>query len=204
MFLSYAIILCSPEIPWETSEIVYQNFKPQSTTPTIALGQTSVFWIAWHNGDHGRKECVALEGFSLPFPKPVLIFTVSLLSADLIESIKILGLNSLRCRLKVSLFFSPPPSFLPAAVSYSCLVRDEAASWDFGTEKLPQLQQVNHPYMQAWIMLVFISASFAALHSVSALWTVSWQVFSYVEKCLFFISLLTFNSCWFLVSCCKN
>lgn len=53
-----------------------------------------------------------LGGVFLPFFKLVLIFTVSLFSADLIESIKILRLDSPRCGLKFSLFFSffSPPS----------------------------------------------------------------------------------------------
>lgn len=55
VFLSYSVILLSHEISWETSEMAYQNCKPQSITLNTALGQTSVFWIAWHNGDHRIK-----------------------------------------------------------------------------------------------------------------------------------------------------
>lgn len=48
---------------------------------------------------------LCLRGFFPSFFKLVLIFTVSMFSADLIESIKVLRLDSLRCGLKVSLYF---------------------------------------------------------------------------------------------------
>lgn len=147
--------------------MAYQNCKPQSITPNIALGQTSVFWIAWHNRDHRIKEMFCLGGFSLPFPKPVLVFTVSLFSADLIESIKILRLNSPRCRLKVSL----PPAYSPSPLlltSCCCFLLLGCRGSSFAGilvqfEKLPQLQHGDLLHMQAWITLDFICLYFCFL-----------------------------------------
>jgi len=170
VFLSYAVSLPSHGRSWETSEMADQNGKPQSVNPDAALGQTSVCWTAWHDGDGRIKERFAWEGFSLPFSKPVVVFTVSLFSADLIEAIKILRLSSPRCRLKVSLlgFFFPAPSSLPAAAACSCLGIEEAASWGFGAVwKAPSIaarwSAVRANVNNAWLHLPLFLLPFLPL-----------------------------------------